>query len=58
MVCKDINWNTGAFEVVSPDMESLEDCQEFFVMGVVVELWRGESLRMKSYRVNFAGVKL
>ena len=58
MIRQDVNWNTGALEVVSPDMEGLDDCQEFFVMGVVVEFQRGESSRMESYRVNLAGVKL
>ena len=32
----DVNLAFRAFEVVSPDLECLEYCEEFFVMGVVV----------------------
>src|ERR1700735_5303857 len=54
----DVNGSTGTFEVVSPDPESLEDCQEFFVMGVVVEFRGSESPGMESHRVDFAGISL
>ena len=41
MICEDVNRNTRTFEVVSPDTESLEDRQQFFIVGIVVEFWWG-----------------
>ena len=37
MIRDHINWSSGTFEVVLPDMESFKDCKQFFVMGVIVE---------------------
>ena len=37
MICDHIDRSTGTFEEVSPDTESLKDCEQFFVMGVIIE---------------------
>ena len=58
MICKHVNRNTRTFEVVSPDKESLEDCQQFFIVGIVVEFWQGECMRVESHRVDFTRIKL
>ena len=58
MICEHVNRNTRTFEVVSPDMESLEDRQQFFIVGIVVEFWWGEGTRVESHRVDFTRIKL
>ena len=37
MIHDHINWSTRTFEVVSPDMEGLKYCKQFFVVGVIIE---------------------
>ena len=58
MILDHIDWSTGTFEEVSPDMESLKDCEQFFVMGVKIEFWGTEGVGMESNRVDFTGVSL
>ena len=58
MICDHIDRSTGTFEVVSPDTESIEDRQQFFVMSVIVEFRRTESAGMESHRVDFTGISL
>jgi hypothetical protein len=36
-----IDWSSGAIEVVTPSLKRLVNGEQFFVMGVVVELWSG-----------------
>ena len=48
MIRDHVDRSTRAFEIVSPDMESIEDCQQFFVMSVVVEFRRTESAGWKA----------
>ena len=38
MVRDDINRRGGAFEVMVPVLECFEDCKEFLIMGVIVQL--------------------
>ena len=57
MICDHIDQSTGTFEVVSPDTESIEDHQQFFVMSVIVEFWCTESAGMESHRVDFTRIK-
>jgi hypothetical protein len=45
VVCDNINRNFSAFKVVSPSLERLIDCHEFFVMCVIVEFGVRESPR-------------
>ena len=52
------NWSTGTFKVVSPDIEGLKNCKQFFVMGVVIEFQSTEGARVESHRVDFTGISL
>ena len=58
MICDHIDRSTRTFEVVSPDMESIEDHQQFFVMSVIVEFQRTESAGMEGHRVDFTRIGL
>ena len=58
MIHDHINWSTGTFEEVSPDMESLKDCEQFFVMGVIIEFRGTEGVGMESHGVDFTGISL
>ena len=37
MIRDHVDWSTGTFEEVLPDTEGLKDCEQFFVMGVIIE---------------------
>ena len=39
----DVNWSCEAFKIVAPGPKSLMDSEELLVMGVIVELWSGQS---------------
>ena len=43
VVSDDVNWNCRAFKMVVPGPKSLVDSEELLVMGVIVELWSGQS---------------
>ena len=58
MIRDHIDRSTRTFEVVSPDTESIKDCQQFFVMSVIVEFRRTEGAGMEGHRVDFAGIGL
>ena len=58
MICDHIDQSTRTFEEVSPDMESLKDCEQFFVMGVIIECRGTEGAGMESHRVDFTGISL
>ena len=49
MICDHVNRSTRTFKEVSPDMESLKDCEQFFVMGVIIEFWGTEGVGMESH---------
>ena len=49
MIHDHINRSTGTFEEVSPDMENLKDCEQFLVMGVIIEFWGTEGAGMESH---------
>ena len=53
-----IDRSTGTFKEVSPDMESLKDCEQFFVVGVIIEFWGTEGAGMESHRVDFTRICL
>ena len=53
-----VDWSTGTFEEVSPDMESLKDCKQFFVMGVIIEFRGTEGVGIESHGVDFTGISL
>ena len=52
MVHGNIDWSWRSFEVVSPMLERFENGKVFFVMNIVIQLCRGESLGVKSDRMN------
>ena len=43
VVSDHINRGSGAFKIMSPVLEGLEDGQQLLVMGVIVQLWSGHS---------------
>ena len=47
MVGNDIDRGAGAFEVVMPSSEGLEDGQQFFVVHVIIEFGACKSLGME-----------
>ena len=44
MVSDNINWSCRALKIMVPGSKSLVDSKELLVMGVIVELWSGQSL--------------
>ena len=58
MIRDHVDWSTGTFEEVSPDTESLKDCEQFFVMGVIIEFWGTEGVGMESHGVDFTRISL
>ena len=56
VICNDVDRSTKAFKKVSPDAEGFKDCQQFFVVSVVVELRGSKSPGVISHRVDFTGV--
>ena len=58
MIHDHVDWSTRTFEEVSPDMESLKDCEQFFVVGVIIEFWGTEGAGMESHRVDFTRISL
>ena len=58
MIHDHVDRSTGTFEEVSPDMESLKDCEQFFVMGVIIEFQGTEGVGMESHGVDFIGIGL
>ena len=58
MICDHVDQSTGTFKEVLPDMESLKDCKQFFVMGVIIEFQGTEGAGMESHGVDFTGIGL
>ena len=58
MIRDHVDQSTRAFEVVSPDTESLKYCEQFFVMGVIIEFWSTEGVGMESHRVDLTRISL
>ena len=56
VICNNVDRSIGAFKKMLPDMEGFKDCQQFFVVGVVVELQGSKSLGVISHGVDFTGV--
>ena len=53
MICYHINWGWRSLEVMTPDFECFKNCEQFFVMVIVVEFGWGKSLGVKGDRMNF-----
>ena len=58
MIHDHVNRSTRTFKEVSPDMESLKDCKQFFVMGVIIEFQGTEDVGIESHRVDLTGISL
>ena len=54
MVGNNVDRGTGAFKVVTPSSEGLEDGQQFFVVHVVIEFWAREGSGMECDRMELA----
>ena len=54
MVGNNIDTVLGAFEVMVPDLETLEDCEEFLIVGVVIALRISESVGVECNGMDFA----
>ena len=52
VVGNNVDWGTGAFEIVMPSSEGLEDGQQLFVVHVVVEFGARESSGMECDRME------
>ena len=58
LICDHVDQSTGTFEEVSPDTESLKNCEQFFVMGVIIEFRGTEGAGMEIHGVDFTGIGL
>jgi len=54
VVGDDVNRRGGAFEVMAPVLECLEDGNEFLIMGVIVQLRSGQDLGVESDRTDLS----
>ena len=54
MVGDHINGQSRSFQIMAPIRESLEDREQFFVVGVIIEFGFGECAWMVCYRVYFS----
>jgi len=53
IICNNVDGIDWTFQVVSPNLESFKDSKQFFVMHVVVQLYHGKSIGVKSHWMNF-----
>ena len=58
MIHDHVDRRARTFKEVSPDTESFKDCEQFFVMGVIIEIWGTEGVGMESHGVDFTGISL
>ena len=54
MICYHIDWGQRSLKVMMPDFECFENCEQFFVVDVIVEFGQGKSPRVKGNWMNFA----
>ena len=53
MICYHIDQGQRSLKVMMPDFECFENCEQFSVMDVIVELGWGKSLRVKGDWMDF-----
>ena len=58
MIHDHVDRSTGTFKEVSLDTESLKDCKQFFVMGVIIEFRGTKGAGMESHRVDLTRIGL
>ena len=56
MIHDHVDRSTGTFKEVSPDMESLKDWEQFFVVGVILEFQGTEGVGMESHGLDFTRI--
>ena len=54
MISENLDGEGGTMEVVSPDFEGMDDCQEFSIIDIVIPFHWRERLREVRTRVPFA----
>ena len=54
MIYYHIDWGQRSLKVMMPDFEHFKNCQQFFVVVVVVELGQGKGPRVEGDWMNFA----
>lgn len=52
MISNNISGWGGAFKVMLPDFEGLENCKQFFVMDIIIQLWGSKGMGMKGDQVD------
>ena len=58
MIRDHVNRDTGTFEVMPPNAESLKDSKEFLVVSVIIELRCRKGSGVEGHRVDLTGVGL
>jgi hypothetical protein len=58
VVHDNINRQQSTLKIMLPDMESLKDSQEFFIMSVIVQFRHGKGVRVESNGVDFSIVRV
>jgi hypothetical protein len=57
MVSNHVDWSSGAFEVVLPNFDCLEDCKQFLIVDVIIEFQSGECSGVESDQMDFTIVQ-
>ena len=52
VVCDNVNQSWRPFKVVSLTLEHFKDSQEFFIMNIIIQFCRVESLGVESNQMN------
>jgi hypothetical protein len=58
VVCDNIYRHQSTLKIMSPDTESLEDSQEFFIMSVIVQFRCGKGAGVECNGVDFSIVRV
>ena len=53
MICYHVDWGQRSLKVMTSYFEHFENCKQFFVVDIVVELRQGKSPRVKGNQINF-----
>jgi len=53
MICNNVDEIGRTFQIVLPNLESFKDGKQFLVMCVIIQLYCGESIGVKSNWMNF-----
>ena len=56
VVSDNVHQKVWALQVVSPNLECLEDCKEFFIINVIVEFWSEKDIEVESNKIEFCRI--